>query len=95
MTRILLHYDIDDEEKRVAFQKFISNEEAKYPFVYETDSVYSLELNVSVDQSELRSLKEYLLAKLGEQEDGRSVFLEIPERVAGTNSLTIKQYSVV
>jgi CRISPR/Cas system-associated endoribonuclease Cas2 len=77
MARVLLHYDIDDDETRAAFQKAITDPKLDPRFKQVTHSVY--EANMTCTEANLNAVRARLLAALpNDAPKGTKVVFEHP-----------------
>ncbi|HEY8750157.1 MAG TPA: hypothetical protein VIM11_19390 [Tepidisphaeraceae bacterium] len=77
MSRILVHYDIDDDGVRDSFQKSITDPKVNPQFKQVTYSVYEAQINVT--DANLQLVRSRLLAALpAKPPKGTKVVLEHP-----------------
>lgn len=77
MARVLVHYDIPDEDCRTKFQHAITREGFSPVFAEQTKSVYAA--NIDLLPKNISKLTASLRALLGKAPAGTKVFLERPD----------------
>lgn len=91
MARVLVHYDITENEFRVKFQSAITNPAFNHQFTKETESVYCTRFNTT--DSNLEALVKALKQAAAGAPAGTRILMEHPTAYPGNPEIT--QTSIV